>query len=447
MEPSFLKSEFNYYDHIFSELEADRRYFFTHIATGIWFRRDTPKLLYRASTKDISNSFNRSSNNSVRHIIRKILLLLLGFFKLTYLILFSRQVRIGDKVFFCSAGGCNGYNKNSKFIGSSKPIVLSLKPNIYNVNTLEGFANLNLTDLFRVILESIRHYRCAPRRGDFKAKISDVLWGCLITKCLVNYIKVSKLNNVYVVGSLNHPACRRIFYVCELFRVKATLIIPRTIHRLSIPNLAGISSSCLGMPNEIFVKNTISLENMANRVGHIPIKLINPKKNIKILKNTREIVKKSYNNVLIVLSIYTVGNIQLMSSIRRIVELSLIKLSITIKLHPLDKKKKFYDRYVDFEKCGVKVSEDEKLTDLIKQSDFCILAPSETFEEIVNQEKPIFWYRSLFDTTCYENIYWAYKFGHIIENEEELVKMFESSEPAKFIKLGLKGFGNRDILL
>ncbi len=75
------------------------------------------------------------------------------------------------------------------------------------------------------------------------------------------------------------------------------------------------------------------------------------------------------------------------------------------------------------------------------------MAPSESFEEIVNQDKPIFWYRSLFDTTCFDRIYWAYQFGHIIENEEELVKMLESSEPAKFLELGFKGFGNRGWLL
>jgi hypothetical protein len=445
VEPLFLKSEFNYYDKIFTELETDRRYFFTHITTGLWFRKDTPNLLYKGSTKDISNSLNRSRNN-IKNIIRKTLLLMFGIFKLLQLILFSRLDKVGNTVFFCSTLGCQGYSKNSTLIGSNKPILLSLKPNIYNVKTLEGFTNLNLISLFTVLFESIQHYRYSPKRDDFKAKLGDIFWGCLITKCLVNFMKSTNVNKVYILGSLNHPACRRISYVCDLFRIKSTLIIPRSVHKLSITNLAGISSSSKGMPSEIFVKNIISLKNLTKRVGHIPIKLLNPKKNI-IIKEAQKIVKNSFSNLLIVLGIYTEGNIRLISAITRIVELRHIKFNITIKLHPLDKKKKFYDRYINFQNSGIKVSEGENLTDLIKQSDFCILAPSETFAEILNQEKPIFWYRSLFDTSCYNNIYWAYQFGHIIENEEELEKMLKSSEPRKYLELGLKGIGNRGLLL
>lgn len=446
MEPSFLKSEFNYYDKVFTELETDRRYFFTHITTGLWFRKDTPNLLYQGSAKDISNSLNRSNNHNVKNIIRKTLLLMFGIFKLMQLILFSRQNKIGNIVFFCSTRGCGGHSKNSTLIGSNKPILLSLKPNIYNVKTLEGFANLNLIGLFTVLFESIQHYRYSPRRDDFKAKLGDIFWGCLITKCLVNFMKSTNVKKVYIVGSLNHPACRRISYVCDLFRIKSTLIIPRSVHELSIPNLAGISSLSGGMPSEIFVKNIISLKNLSKRIGHIPIKLINTKNNI-IIKKTQKIVKNSFSNLLFILGIYTRENIRLISAIMRIVELRHIRFNITIKLHPLDKKKKYYDRYINFQNSSIKVSEGENLIDLIKQSDSCILAPSETFTEILNQEKPIFWYRSLFDTSCYDNIYWAYQFGHIIESERELEKMLKSSEPRKYLELGLKGIGNRGLLL
>ncbi len=446
VEPSTLKSEFNYYDRIFTELESDRRYFFTHIITGLWFRTDSPKFLYQASPQDMFYMSNTTTNNSFYQIIRKTLLFVIGILNLTYLILFSKQNMVGNTVFFCSASGCEGYSKNSKFIGSNKPIQLSLKPKIYNVKTLEGFANLNLSDLLRAILDSIQHYRCAPRRFDFKAKFSDVFWGCLITKCLVNFIKVSNLKNVYIVGSLNHPACRRIFYVCKLFGVKSTLIIPRTIHKLSIPNLAGVSLSSKGMPSEIFVKNKISLQSLSARVSNIPIKLINTKKNIHTLKSTKKIINDSYLNLLFVLNLNTKENIRLMTLIRDLVDLRRIKYSITIKLHPLDNKKNFYQRYVNFKNYKVRISEDENLINLIKKSDFCILAPSETFNEIIFQKKPIFWYRCLFDITSFDRIYWAYQFGHIIENKEELVKMLMSSAPTEFFELGLKGYDNREWL-
>ena len=103
-------------------------------------------------------------------------------------------------------------------------------------------------------------------------------------------MKSTNVNKVYIVGSLNHPACRRISYVCDLFRIKSTLIIPRSVHKLSITNLAGISSSSKGMPSEIFVKNgELVLD------GKLKINVINYDEVYKYLltpKNYRNKIKK-----------------------------------------------------------------------------------------------------------------------------------------------------------
>lgn len=405
-----IVQEFQKWDDIFQLLEGDPSNVEGYITCDKWHRTDQIKIV---------NSDNRPRLKlsililQPLRLLRRLFFCARSYFNLVYIARAPRNVvKINQCVVFdrmtsdtqtILAGFALGAFKNHTKLPAK--IKLSNKNECSYLNGLIGMG-----DLLHCFSRSVAIFLRYIQRGLYPG-FNSIYFGIVKSILVRRMLELYQPKEILVIGSLNHPEVRRLGIVSKKLNIKMTLVIRRTIHAWSIPNLAGISDASIGLPAEIYCKNSTAVDILRSRLTIVPVQLTPP------LPQGTTRYSNTEKNIFIFLAYGYEKNVSLLNWLNQFGAAQFEYFRFYVKVHPLDSMKK----YTKFSSANISVVDFDVFHSQRSSIDMIISSPSDVFSEYLDLEDRFFWSMLGLEHEIVENLALALSFGQPLYSEQELL--------------------------